>query len=129
MAVALQRLTDAEEIIMECIWTAGTDVSFPVIIEGARERFGKVWKRQTVSTFLSHLVDKEYLKSRRQGKAVFYEPIVSREEYVKNVTKGFMQFWYESCPQTLAANLAEADVFSEDDLDEIRRYVDFKGKK
>ena len=121
--MALQRLTDTEELIMECVWTAKEPVSFAVIIAAAKERFDKEWKRQTVSTFLSHLVQKGYLKNRRQGKTMFYEPIVTREEYVRKITTGFMRLWYGSCPQALVANLAETEVFSEEELGEIQTFM------
>lgn len=121
--MAMQHLTDTEEIIMECVWTATEEVTFAVIISAAKEKFNKEWKRQTVSTYLSHLVQKGYLDHCRRGKGMFYFPVISRDEYVKTITKGFLNFWYTNRPQLLVANLAENKALSEKDVEELGRLV------
>ena len=49
-------LTECERIVMKSVWDAGKDVSLMEIMAAIQDKYGRNWKRQTVSTFLLHLI-------------------------------------------------------------------------
>lgn len=91
-----ENLTDCEKIVMKTIWDAGKDISLMEIMAAAEKRYSRNWKRQTVSTFLLHLIQKGYLTSYRVGRVFYYHEEIPIEEYKELVTKEFMDFWYDN---------------------------------
>ncbi len=89
-------LTECEKIVMKTVWDAGKDVSLVEIMAAIQDKYGKEWKRQTVSTFLLHLIQKNFLTSYRVGRVFYYHEEVSEEEYRLRVTGEFLQFWYDN---------------------------------
>ena len=89
-------LTECERIVMKSVWDAGKDVSLVEIMAAIQDRYGRNWKRQTVSTFLLHLIQKGYLTSYRVGRVFYYHREVELQDYKKKVTADFLQFWYDN---------------------------------
>ena len=89
-------LTECERIVMKSVWDAGKDVSLVEIMAAIRDRYGRNWKRQTVSTFLLHLIQKGYLTSYRVGRVFYYHQEVELEAYKQKVTAEFLDFWYDN---------------------------------
>ncbi len=89
-------LTDCEQIVMKSVWDAGKDVSLVEIMAAIKERYGRNWKRQTVSTFLLHLIQKGYLTSYRVGRVFYYHQEVELAGYKKQLTAEFLDFWYDN---------------------------------
>ncbi|MCD8011426.1 MAG: BlaI/MecI/CopY family transcriptional regulator [Lachnospiraceae bacterium] len=95
----LVNLTECEKIVMKGVWDAGKDASLVEIMASVRDRYHKDWKRQTVSTFLLHLIQKGYLTSYRVGRVFYYHEEVSLEEYRLHLTGEFLSFWYDNSRQ------------------------------
>ncbi|MCR5586231.1 MAG: BlaI/MecI/CopY family transcriptional regulator [Lachnospiraceae bacterium] len=88
-------LTDAEKVVMKCAWDVGNGFMLSDIIMHVKKVYGKEWKETTVSTFLSKLVNKEYLEKYRDGKYIHYRIKVDMAEYRKHVMEEFVDFWYD----------------------------------
>ena len=86
-------LTPAERIVMRTIWLADHQLVLHEVMNICNEEYKKNWKPQTVSTYLSHLVQKDFLKMHRQGRYCYYEPLVSREEFLLYDVKNIAFFW------------------------------------
>ena len=76
-------LTTAEMLVMRAIWLADHDMVLSEVVKACNAVYEKNWKPQTVSTYLSHLVQKEFLRMDRNGKIYSYHPIVKAQEYMK----------------------------------------------
>ena len=49
---------------------------------------GKTWKKQTVNTFLSRMIQKGYLKSdKTKGPRAVYLPVFTKKNFMKNMQK------------------------------------------
>ena len=73
-----QSLSESEMEVMRVIWASPTPVTSAEMLE----RFSaKGWKIQTVSTFLTRLVDKGALKMEKRGRGNLYSPALTPEEY------------------------------------------------
>ena len=75
-----QSLSESEMEIMRVIWDAGEPVTAVWLLEVFAH---KGWKIQTVSTFLSRLVEKGVLSVERRGRSNFYTPAVTEQGYQK----------------------------------------------
>lgn len=113
-------MTDCEQIVMKSVWDAGKDVSLQEIMKDLETRFHKVWKRQTISTFLLHLIEKGYLRSYRQGRVFYYVPLVKEEDYKSEQTKMFLDFWFEGSPSGMIASLSDQNVLSQEEVEKIK---------
>lgn len=119
----MEFMTDCEEIVMKSVWDAKKDVSLQEIMKDLETRFNKKWKRQTISTFLLHLIEKGYVKSYRQGRVFYYVPLVKEEDYKKEQTTKFLDFWFESSPSGLIASLYDNKAISEEEKAKILEII------
>ncbi|SHJ34041.1 BlaI/MecI/CopY family transcriptional regulator [Lutispora thermophila] len=85
----MQRISDAERLIMEIIWKAGRPMTTLEIIQRLPQE--KTWKQNTVVTFLSRLIEKGIIKATKKGKANLYEACVTEQEYLNFETKQFIK--------------------------------------
>lgn len=67
----MKDLTSAETIVMKTIWDADHEMSLSEIVRRANEAYDKDWKPQTVSTYLTKLVQKEFVRMHREGRFFF----------------------------------------------------------
>lgn len=86
-------MTECECYVMKCVWDTEDDMSLLDITQMVNERYHKEWKPQTVSTFLSRLVTKEYLEMYRKGRKFFYHPHVEIEQYKSQMVAECVSFW------------------------------------
>lgn len=75
----LVSITDSELEIMLKIWELNVPVTSSLLVSEFWS--DKEWKPQTVSTFLSRLVKKQYLAVEKYGASNVYTPLISKEEY------------------------------------------------
>ena len=74
-------LTASETLVMKCIWDADKEMSLADIFEMVNSLYHKEWKYQTVSTFLAKIVQKGFIRARREGHRVIYEILISQDDY------------------------------------------------
>lgn len=75
---AFQSLSESEMEIMRVIWKTDAPMTTAQLLDIFAH---KGWKAQTMSTFLTRLVDKGALSAEKRGKANLYTPAVSQKEY------------------------------------------------
>lgn len=83
------RMTDSELEVMEKLWDQEGAIKQSQLL-ALFEADGKVWKRQTINTFLSRLEDKGLIK--RENRLV--EPLYGREEYYSIQVKATINRMY-----------------------------------
>lgn len=115
-------LTTAEMLVMRTIWKSDHDLVLHEVVKGCNESYGKDWKPQTVSTYLSHLVQKEFLQMNRAGKVYTYHPRVSGEEFMKYDVRNFAEYWGIS-PADLIRTFVDVRGISEEECRELKGYV------
>lgn len=120
----MKTLTEAEEAIMYKIWEFDAPVTSSMILEAFRETRG--WKTQTISTFLSRLVDKRYLSVKKQGMAKGapneYRAIISREEYGRRFAREMIEKIYGGSVKELIASFVESDSISTEEFEELKKW-------
>jgi len=119
----LMYLTECEQVVMKSVWDAGKDVSLQEIMKDLEDRFHKVWKRQTISTFLLHLIEKGYLRSYRQGRVFYYVSLIKEEDYRDLQNKEFLDFWYEGSVGNMVKAMIDKGSLSAEDLDKVKSLI------
>ena len=103
----IKRLSDCEELVMSIVWSSEEEPDLAAVMKRVNERYGKEWKSQTVSTFLCRLVKKQYLKSYRKGRYVYYIPLIRRENYCKSQIKNIATMFFDGDESKLEDFLKE----------------------
>lgn len=88
---AFQSLSESEMEIMQEIWQAEPPVTSNQLLTTFAH---KEWKAQTMSTFLTRLVDKGLLAVKRRGKTNEYTPAFSQQEYHKREAQHVIDSMY-----------------------------------
>lgn len=114
---------DAELEIMKAVWRAKKPVTSVEIGEAVEE---KDWKKTTIATFLSRLVEKGALSAEKEGKVYYYTPIISQKEYRKSQTKNLIKNLYNGSVKDFALALFEEQKLSVEDIEELKQIFEDK---
>ncbi len=114
---------EAELEVMKVIWKANSPISTADIGKALE---GHGWKRTTISTFLTRLVDKGAISAEKQGKTVYYAPIITAKEYKKTQLKNLLKNVFDGSAQELVASLFEQKALSDNDITELKAIFDKK---
>lgn len=122
--VLKSELTNAELLVMKCIWDTPKDLVLSEVVSMVNERYHKEWRPQTVSTYLAHLVQKEFLKMTRKGKIYTYHPLVAEKDYREKEMNNFVDFWGGGSPAAFLSAFMDSNELKEDELEELRHLID-----
>ena len=112
---------EAELEIMKVLWQAKEPVNTQYINEAVEKRG---WKRTTISTFLTRLIQKEAVLSEKRGKSYYYSPLISQKDYRKWQTKNLITNLYNGSVKDFALSLFEEEKLSDKDIKELRAIFD-----
>lgn len=117
----IQSLSEAELEVMSAIWETGEPVTSTELLK----RFsGKGWKIQTLSTFLTRLVEKGVLGVEKRGKSNLYAPALTPAEYRQRQARQVIEERYHgSLPDFLTAFYGGKGI-SGQELEELRRWFE-----
>jgi predicted transcriptional regulator len=87
-------LSACETVIMKAIWDEEEDISIPNLIEVLRTKWGKDYARTTVTTFLTKLTAKGYVRTYRKGKLSYAHAVKSEEDYKTKLAVEHRDFWF-----------------------------------
>lgn len=121
----IQKLSESEMEVMQVIWRSTPPVTSKELLQLFAES-GKEWKAQTISTFLSRLVDKGALSSVRDGRTNRYTPKISSEDYRLMETKGMLDGLYQGSVKNLLSALYDGDKLSNQDIAELKKWLSEK---
>ena len=118
----LKKLGEAELEIMQTIWREDrplTSVTIRNSLKGLRN-----WPLSTLMTSLSRLEDKGFVRCERSGGSNLYSALVSENDYKAGASRSFLQKLYNNSARSLVATLYSNDMLGEDDIRELREYLD-----
>ena len=113
-------LTEAEQRVMAVLWSEGDSTVREVADKLNRKREVAY---TTVQTILTILEKKNYVASRKEGRAFVYHAMVSKREAQAEALKSLVQRFFDGSPTALAQYLvdeADADLFT---VEELRRML------
>jgi BlaI family penicillinase repressor len=113
-------ISEAEREIMEVLWRRAPRSADEILAEvGPRQR----WQEGTVKSLLNRLLRKRAIKATREGRRYLYAPLLSRERYVSEESKGLLDRLFGGRVAPLVAHFSEQRKLSKKDIREIRRLI------
>jgi len=112
---------EAELEIMKVVWKADAPVTSLQIGAAVEE---KGWKKTTIATFLTRLVEKGALAAQKQGKLYYYKPLLTEKAYKKSQTKNLIQNLYGGSVRDFAVAFFAEQKLTEEDISELRAIID-----
>ena len=110
-------ISDAELEVMKVIWNENRPITSLDIVEPFEN---KGWKKTTIGTFLTRLVEKGALSAEKQGKLYYYTPVISQKDYRKSQTKNLISSLYGGSIKDFAVSLFEEQSISDEELKELK---------
>jgi predicted transcriptional regulator len=115
------RLSDAEHVVMEVLWSASGPLTASEIAE--RIPAGRDWSFATVKSLLSRLLAKKAVSPAKDGRRFLYSPAIDREPYVAAESRRFVTRLFGGKLSPLFARLAEDEALDDDDLARIEAMI------
>lgn len=122
MGKTMKKLGEAELEIMQVIWDSEPPVTSNYILKQLQGR--RHWQLSTLMTSLSRLTKKEYVICDRSMGTNLYSAAVTENEYKTRAGKRFLEQVYNNSIQNMVAALYNGDMLKEDDIHELRSYLD-----
>jgi BlaI family penicillinase repressor len=108
---------------MKLVWDKNPITSEEVIEELSVKMS---WNPQTIKTFITRLVKKEVMAYNRSGRTYYYYPLVSKDEYVKEENRTFLQKIYDGAVDKLFLNFIKNEDMSIEDIDKLQKILEEK---
>ena len=116
-------LSDTELEIMEMIWSSKCPIYFNQILDFFNNN-GKDWKKQTLHTHLSRLIEKGALDCKNEGRKKAYFPKLTREQLTQRYAKSFLNNPFNcSLNLFLSALTGNKKDCTQEELDELRDFL------
>lgn len=116
-------ISDSELEVMKLVWDKNPITSEEVIEELSVKMN---WNPQTIKTFITRLVKKEVMAYNRSGRTYYYYPLVSKDEYVKEENRTFLQKIYDGAVDKLFLNFIKNEDMSIEDIDKLQKILEEK---
>ncbi|MBP1474661.1 BlaI/MecI/CopY family transcriptional regulator [Frateuria sp. MAH-13] len=114
-------ISEAEAIVMEVLWHQAPRSAEEILAEvGPRQ----AWQEGTVKSLLNRLLKKKAVKAEREGRRYLYTPLLSREKYVSQESKGLLDRLFGGRVAPLVAHFSEQHKLSRKDVAELRRLLE-----
>ena len=117
----MQQLSESELVLRKIIWGNGGTALYSFIMEKL-EKERNDWKKNTVLTLLSRLVEKGYLRTNKIGRRNEYEALVTEQEYQAMQTNSFLDRIFGGNVRGLVSTLLQEDRLSPEELKEIEKF-------
>ena len=117
----IQQISDSELELMKIIWENGGTALYAHIVEQLET--GKIqWKKNTILTLLSRLIEKGYLEISKIGRKNQYTALIQEDTYLTTQTKNFLTKVYEGDVTQLISTLVRQDMITAEEFDELKKF-------
>ena len=117
----IQLMSDSEKEIMEIIWDNGGRIYISELLEAVAEA-GREWKRTTVRTFLTRLMEKGLLLGVLQGKNCEYSAALTKEEYLSGQARNFVEEVFDGNVKDLLASLIGPEKLETEEIEQLQSF-------
>jgi BlaI family penicillinase repressor len=119
-------ISNAEWVVMRLIWARSSATAAEAVeaLEGEMS-----WKPKTIMTLLGRLARKGALRFEKEGRAYRYYPAVAEADCVRAESRSFLQRVYGGALTPMVATYLDEAELSQEEIDELKRLLDRKGKR
>jgi len=121
----LPRISDAEWLVMKVLWSR-PGLTADEVVEALKDKVA--WSARTIRTLLNRLLQKRALKYEKEGRKYRYFPAVKEEHCIRQERRSFVQRVYGGTIAPMLAALIDDAELSPEDVKELKRILDRKGK-
>lgn len=114
------QISEAESVVMEVLWRRAPRTAEDVVAELARSQD---WQEATVKTLLNRLLKKGALRAEKDGRKYRYVPVLKREDWVLQQSRGLLDRLFGGRVAPLVAHFSESGRLSKKDIAELRRLI------
>jgi len=114
-------ISDAEAIVMAVLWQRQPLTSEEVVAALALEQD---WHETTIKTLLNRLLKKGAITAERDGRRYLYSPVLSREAWLTQASRGFLDRLFDGRVAPLVAHFSEQKALSRKDIAELRALLE-----
>jgi predicted transcriptional regulator len=114
------KISAAESQVMEALWR-GKPLSPDDIIAAVGPANG--WQAGTVRTLITRLLGKKAIKGKKEKAGYRYSPLISRDDYIQDESKGFLDRLFKGEVAPLVAHLAEHQALSAKDVKKLKKLI------
>lgn len=113
-------ITDAEREVMEVLWRQAPRSTEEIVTETGPVRG---WKEGTVKSLVNRLLRKQAVTAVREGRRYLYSPLISRETYLFEESKGVLDRLFGGHVAPLVAHFSEHRKLSKKDVAQLRKLL------
>jgi len=114
------QISGAESKIMEVLWRRGPLVVDDILAEVASPNS---WSDATVKALIGRLLKKKALVSERAQGRSYYRPLVERDAYVMEESRGFLDRLFGGELAPFVSHFAERQRLSDEDRERLRALI------
>lgn len=119
----MKKIPRTELQVMKYIWAQEESrVASVDITKFMNEKYN--WSKGTTSKTLMRLVEKEFLKSEKEGRHIFYYQLINSEEYLKFETQEFFSFIHDNSLSSMISALDDSKDISEEDIKALEEWIE-----
>jgi BlaI family transcriptional regulator, penicillinase repressor len=113
-------ISEAEAVIMDVLWRKAPRTAEEILDEvGPAQN----WQEGTVKSLLNRLLRKKAVHAERDGRRYLYTPLLKREQYVHQESKGLLDRLFGGRVAPLVAHFSEQRKLSKKDIAELRKLL------
>ncbi|MBN8734922.1 MAG: BlaI/MecI/CopY family transcriptional regulator [Xanthomonadales bacterium] len=113
-------VSEAEAIVMEVLWHAAPRSAEEILAEVGP---AQGWREGTVKSLLNRLLKKKAVKAEKEGRRYLYTPLLSRDKYVSQESKGLLDRLFDGRVAPLVAHFSEQRKLSKKDIAELKKLL------
>jgi predicted transcriptional regulator len=119
----IKDISETELEIMEYLWKQKEPIQTVDLLAFFNQEREKNWKLQTLSTFISRLVDKGLIKSEVRGRGTVHQPAITFEEYNRLKAQNILEALYEGSIKNFFVALYGDKKLSKEEISELKQWL------
>jgi BlaI family transcriptional regulator, penicillinase repressor len=119
--------TELELQILKVLWQQSPLLAREV--QGTLAKDGRELAKTSVITTLNTMVEKNYLKRKKQGNTYLFSPLITEEEVGNRVLGDVVDRVFDGSTASVVMKLFDVRDIDDDELKELRRVIDLKLKE
>jgi predicted transcriptional regulator len=114
------QISEAESVVMEVLWRSHPLGADEVVAALARSRD---WQGATIKTLLNRLLNKGAIAAERDGRRYRYSPVLAREEWLLDESRGMLERLFDGRIAPLVAHFSQHRKLSRKDIADLRKLL------
>ena len=115
------QISEAESAVMGVLWRQHPLAAEEVVAALAASR---EWQDATVKTLLNRLLNKGAITAAKDGRRFLYSPVLKREEWVLQESRGLLDRLFDGRVAPLVAHFSQQRKLTKKDIAELRRLLE-----